>query len=296
MAVPNGNETSRDVSGACGNVEYRFRRRIAAKLQRLGDQAAFPTPMLAERYDRVQEIILSGDISKVFNHREEWSPSINLDDDLNQELTYSAIQKFLNSRSSIQHRGELMEKGQVTEDAIFECFAAAEENVEPLKSADSFVDVEEYENDVMYPSFAKWADAAGYPEIARLFMKVAGEEKLHSKWLRELYQEIGAPKEGKDTARAKDALSAINANMERLVANNPEGMIEKALKVAIRVENREWSQIYPSFRDQALATGNRSAANVYQKVIDSEKQHASWFEEALAGFQASKHSAVAAPA
>jgi rubrerythrin len=189
-----------------------------------------------------------------------------------------------------------MEKCQVTEDAIFECFAAAEGGSGLDQTAESFVDVEEYENGVMYPSFAKWAETAGYPEIARLFMKVAGEEKLHSKWLRELYREIGTPKEGADTMRAKDALKAINANMERLVATNPDGMIEKALSVALRVENREWSKIYPAFRDQALADGNRAAAEVYQRVIDSEKQHAGWFEQALADFKSRKSSAVAATA
>lgn len=62
-------------------------------------------------------------------------------------------------------------------------------------------------------------------------------------------------------------------------------MIEKALKVAIRVEEREYKDIYPSFRDQALQAGNREAADVYQRVIDSEEQHAQWFHAALKNLQ-----------
>lgn len=176
-------------------------------------------------------------------------------------------------------------KDQLTEDRIFECFAAAEKSSTQAKTAESFVDVEEYENGVMYPSFAKWAQKAGYPDIARLFSRVAGEEQLHAKWMRELYTKMGVPTEGHDTHRAKDALKGINENLESLAASNPEGLIERALKVAYRVETREYSQIYPAFRDQAIADGNDEAAEVYQRVINSERQHAAWFEAALRDFQ-----------
>ena len=84
-----------------------------------------------------------------------------------------------------------MDKTLITEDMIFECFAAAQSGKDGEMTAKSFVDVEEYENKVMYPEFARWAKKAGYPKVADLFLKVAGEEKLHSVWLRELYQELG---------------------------------------------------------------------------------------------------------
>lgn len=174
-----------------------------------------------------------------------------------------------------------MSQRVINEETIFACFAAAQKGEDGEATAKSFVDVEEYENAVMYPEFARWARKAGYPQVAELFLKVAGEEKLHSVWLRELYAELGSPAEGEETARAKAALSEIRAASDALIADNAQGVIENALKVAIRVENREYQDIYPRFRDQAAAAGNEKAVRIYQRVIDSEKTHAVWFQDAL---------------
>lgn len=179
-----------------------------------------------------------------------------------------------------------MNKTEITEDMIFQCFAAASQCDDLADTAASFVDVEEYENQIMYPEFARWAEQAGQRDLARLFRKVAGEEKLHAVWLRELYAEMGTPPRGEDTRRAIEALETIRANCDALIAMNPEGVIEKALQVAIRVEEREAGKIYPLFRDQALAAGDTRAAEVYQRVVDSEAEHARWFHTALEEFRA----------
>jgi len=173
---------------------------------------------------------------------------------------------------------------QITEDMIFSCFAAARQGTDLDETAASFVDVEEYENQVMYPEFARWARQAGYPKLATLFMKVAGEEKLHAVWLRKLYDSMGIPARGADTRRAIDALTTIRENCDRLIGMNPDGVVEKALRVAMRVEEREYVDIYPHFRDQARQAGSLEEAAVYQKVIDSERQHYSWFRDALAEY------------
>jgi rubrerythrin len=186
-----------------------------------------------------------------------------------------------------------MQKPEITEEMIFECFAAAQQSTDSAETAASFVDVEEYENQIMYPEFARWAKTAGYPQLATLFMKVAGEEKLHAVWLRELYDDIGVPDRGEDTQRAIDALTTIRANCDALIAMNPDGVIEKALKVAISVEEREYQDIYPRFRDQAKARGDMKEAKVYQRVVDSEAEHAGWFRAALADFEAGRMQAVA---
>ena len=172
-----------------------------------------------------------------------------------------------------------MTKPEITEAMIFECFAAAQQSDDMAQTAASFVDVEEYENQIMYPEFARWAEKAGHPELASLFRKVAGEEKLHAVWLRELYQDMGQPARGEDTERAIEALKTIRANCDALISMNPDGVVEKALAVAISVEEREYQDIYPRFRDQALAEGNQKAADVYQRVVDSESQHAGWFRD-----------------
>ena len=180
-----------------------------------------------------------------------------------------------------------MQTNEITEDMIFQCFAAAKQSEDRAETAASFIDVEEYESQVMYPEFARWASQAGHPKLATLFRKVAGEEKLHSVWLRELYNEIGVPARGEDTQRAVDALQAIKENCDALIALNPQGVVERALSVAIRVEEREYADIYPRFRDQSEAANDSHASEVYQKVIDSERQHAEWFRAALHDFQQS---------
>ena len=173
-----------------------------------------------------------------------------------------------------------MSNPPITEEMIFECFAAAQLDHDPARTAASFVDVEEYENQIMYPEFARWAERAGNARLATLFRKVAGEEKLHAVWLRELYSDMGTPARGADTQRAIDALETIQANCDTLFEANPEAVLEKALAVAMRVEQREFADIYPHFRDQAANDGDHRAAAVYQRVIDSERQHFEWFRAA----------------
>jgi rubrerythrin len=185
-----------------------------------------------------------------------------------------------------------MQTTEITEDMIFECFAAAQDMGDHTRTAESFVDVEEYENQIMYPEFARWAEKAGYPQVARLFRRVAGEEKLHAVWMRDLYDKMEVPQRGEDTQRAIDALTTIRANCDELIALNPDGVVEKALQVAIRVEEREALSIYPKFRDRALAEGNEEEAEVYQRVVDSEAQHAAWFKSALAQFPQDYHAAA----
>jgi rubrerythrin len=198
-------------------------------------------------------------------------------------LYFMVFEVSMNIESSEKEKN--MNRCEITEDTIYQCFAAASSGKTQGETATSFVDVEEYENQVMYPEFSRWARKAGYPKIAELFLKVAGEEKLHATWLRKLYQDMGTPSRGEDTQRAIDALTTIQKNSDKLLAQDPKTVIEKALKVAIRVEEREYKDIYPSFRDQALQAGNREAADVYQRVIDSEEQHAQWFHAALKNLQ-----------
>lgn len=189
-------------------------------------------------------------------------------------------------RLALQNRlGDTMTTVEITEDMIFECFAAARVSDDSTKTAESFVDVEEYESQIMYPEFARWAERAGHPKLATLFRKVAGEEKLHAVWLRALYEGMGEPARGEDTQRAVEALQAIKANCDALIALNPEGVVEKALAVAIRVEEREYRDIYPRFREQAESERDSRAAEVYQRVVDSERQHATWFHAALNDFR-----------
>ena len=117
-------------------------------------------------------------------------------------------------------------------------------------------------------------------------------EHARDKVLKQLYDEIGVPSRGEDTQRAIDALTTIRANCDALIEMNPDGVVEKALRVAISVEEREYRDIYPRFRDQAKAEGRDREAEVYQRVVDSESQHADWFRAALAEFESTQTAAV----
>ena len=53
--------------------------------------------------------------------------------------------------------------------------------------------------------------------------RVAGEEKLHAVWLRELYDDIGVPSRNEDTQRCDRCAQYHQANCDRLIAMNPQG-------------------------------------------------------------------------
>ncbi len=167
------------------------------------------------------------------------------------------------------------------EKKIFACFAAARQGKDISTTVDSFIDVEHYESKVMYPTFAKWAVSAGYPAIGTLFRKVAGEERLHAVWMEEIGHRQMSKEHGEDTVRAMSAIESAVNDVEKLLEKSPKQLVVAALQVAIRVEEREYKDIYPRFRDQAACNGNSRAAAVYQRVIDSEKQHARLFGTAL---------------
>ena len=88
------------------------------------------------------------------------------------------------------------------------------------------------------------------------------------------------------------ALNPLSSADDALIEMNPDGVVEKALRVAISVEEREYQDIYPRFRDQARAEGRDKEAEVYQRVVDSESQHADWFRAALAEFETTQAAAV----
>ena len=73
---------------------------------------------------------------------------------------------------------------------------------------------------------------------------------------------------------------------------NPQWVIDKAQMVAIRLEERDYLDIYPRIRDQAHANQDQATAEVYQRVIDSEQQHAEWFQGALEHYRATQLQAV----
>lgn len=179
-------------------------------------------------------------------------------------------------------------------DAIERFFREAEVG---LTIADNFragVEVEEYENESLYTGFSKVARAAGYPSIANLFAKVAGEEKLHALWMREAAPELVKETMGANAppSAAAEAIRTQIREQEDLVAEVADRVhgdaglsrevVERMLRVAISVERIESEKTYPEFARAAQAKGNQRLAKMYERVQRSESQHFQWYSEALA--------------
>lgn len=190
-------------------------------------------------------------------------------------------------------------------DAIERFFREAEVG---LTIADNFragVEVEEYENDSLYSGFSKVARAAGYPDIADLFHKVAGQEKMHAEWMVEADPSLATKTLGPD-APPSEAAAAIRkqiAEQEELVAQvaarvhkEPElrqEVVERMLRVAISVEGIESEKTYPEFARLAHEAGKTKLAKMYERVQKSEAQHHKWYSEALRKIESSRMARVA---
>ena len=102
---------------------------------------------------------------------------------------------------------------------------------------------------IKYRYFAKIARAEGFEEVAKHFEHTADQELLHAWGHLELL--VGKP----DT--------------------------RKCLKMAIEGETYEFTQMYPTFKEQAAQEGH-SAVQEFQEQIDESIEHAEQFKEVLA--------------
>ena len=102
---------------------------------------------------------------------------------------------------------------------------------------------------IKYRYFAKLARAEGFEEVAKHFEHTADQELLHAWGHLELL--VGKP----DT--------------------------RKCLKMAIEGETYEFTQMYPTFKEQAAQEGH-SAVQEFQEQIDESIEHAEQFKEVLA--------------
>lgn len=100
-----------------------------------------------------------------------------------------------------------------------------------------------------YTFFASVAKKEGYEQISSLFQKTADNEKEHAEiWFKELY-DIG------DT--------------------------ENCLDIAMRAENKEWTDMYYHFAKIAEEEGFHDLANKFKLVAAIEKHHEERFRKLL---------------
>ncbi|MBQ0065736.1 MAG: flavin reductase [Firmicutes bacterium] len=101
-----------------------------------------------------------------------------------------------------------------------------------------------------YSFYASIAKKEGYPNIAKLFLTIADNEREHAKiW----YKELG----------------------------NLKGNTEDVLKAAILSENKESNETYKRFEKEAREEGDNLRADYFQMIQSIEKNHASQFYKVL---------------
>jgi len=105
---------------------------------------------------------------------------------------------------------------------------------------------------IKYRYFAKLARAAGDEETAKVFEATADQEVQH----------------------AFGHLDLLYPPQELTPA--------KALEIAIAGETYEYTEMYPKFRETAVAEGNAAAASEMDEQIAESKEHAALFAATLA--------------
>jgi predicted membrane protein (TIGR00267 family) len=101
----------------------------------------------------------------------------------------------------------------------------------------------------MYTAFAMKALEEGHPEVAQLFLEVAGAETAHA------------------VSHLK-ALREIRSTLENL-------------RMVVESESYESGQMYPKMIQEAMAAGRTEAAESFRLAMEREKYHLNLFQEAL---------------
>lgn len=145
-------------------------------------------------------------------------------------------------------------------------------------NAASSIEVELYEHESMYPTFARIARASGNQEVAGMFEAIAREEKDHAELLRELYPQLQIS-DSPETAEARRLVAQIEKQME-VVASDPRGL-RRALETALEVESIEATRTYPAFARLARTQGKEEVARRFDEIVASERRHMHWVQRAL---------------
>ena len=101
----------------------------------------------------------------------------------------------------------------------------------------------------IYTAFAMKAMDEGHPEVAQLFLEVAGAETVHA------------------ISHLK-SLGELRSTLENL-------------RLVVEEESFESGQMYPKMIQQARAAGREDAAKSFQLAMDREKYHLELFQKAL---------------
>lgn len=117
-----------------------------------------------------------------------------------------------------------------------------------------------------YSFYRLAAEKTNDPEVKEAFILLAEEEIKHEEWLRDLYREIS---EGKST-EAKLVSGQSPGIFKRENINSESGSLEvSVLRIGILMEKTS----IDFYREASEKTRNSRAKEMYQELLDWEKEH-----------------------
>jgi rubrerythrin len=123
-----------------------------------------------------------------------------------------------------------------------------------------------------YTYYASIAKKEGFVQISNLFTETADNEKEHAKRFFKFLSE------------------GLGIDNVEITATYPVayGDTKVNLKAAADGENEEWTDLYPTFADEAEAEGFPVIAAVYRKIAEVEKHHEERYRSLLANIENNK--------
>ncbi|MBP1670822.1 MAG: rubrerythrin family protein [Bacteroidales bacterium] len=120
-----------------------------------------------------------------------------------------------------------------------------------------------------YTYFSSVAKKEGFEQIAAVFAETAEQEKEH----------------------AKAFFKFLEGGMVEITASYPAGIIattKENLAAAADGENEEWTLLYPSFAETAMAEGFPKVAVAFKMIAKVEAEHEARYRTLLARVEAEK--------
>ncbi|GFP78502.1 rubrerythrin [Clostridium fungisolvens] len=123
-----------------------------------------------------------------------------------------------------------------------------------------------------YTYYASIAKKEGFVQISNLFIETAENEKEHAKRFFKFLSE------------------GLGVDNVEITATYPVayGDTKVNLKAAADGENEEWTDLYPTFADEAEAEGFPVIAAVYRKIAEVEKHHEERYRALLSNIENNK--------
>ncbi|MBK1809673.1 rubrerythrin family protein [Clostridium sp. YIM B02505] len=123
-----------------------------------------------------------------------------------------------------------------------------------------------------YTYYASIAKKEGFVQISNLFTETADNEKEHAKRFFKFLSE------------------GLGIDNVEITATYPVayGDTKVNLKAAADGENEEWTDLYPTFADEAEAEGFPVIAAVYRKIAEVEKHHEERYRALLSNLENNK--------